>query len=91
MIVGSCRRWTILFKGLACRLRGNKMQGYFSTWRTPPPNRPDVDLVFLGQAKRTVYVSDNDGEGWLYGFFLDPEECFGVWANFEKTWVVEVF
>ena len=23
---------------------------------------------------RTVYVSDNDGEGWLYGFFLDPED-----------------
>lgn len=31
-----CRRWTIPFKGLACRLRGNKMQGYFSPWRTPP-------------------------------------------------------
>ena len=25
-------------------------------------------------ATRTVYVSDNDGEGWLYGFFLDPED-----------------
>ncbi|CAL1153904.1 unnamed protein product [Cladocopium goreaui] len=28
-------------------------------------------LLWTGE---TVYVSDNDGEGWLYGFFLDPED-----------------
>jgi len=77
------RAWLVDFVGTRCTAT--------SPLGETPPNRPDVDLVFLGQAKRTVYVSDNDGEGWLYGFFLDPEECFGVWANFEKTWVVEVF
>ena len=27
----------------------------------------------LSPSPRTVYVSANDGEGWLYGYFLDPE------------------
>ena len=60
------RAWLVDFVGTRCKAT--------SPLGEPPPNRPDVDLVFLGQAKRTVYVSDNDGEGWLYGFFLDPEE-----------------
>ncbi|CAE7614995.1 ddx1 [Symbiodinium sp. KB8] len=28
-------------------------------------------LLWTGE---TVYVSANDGEGWLYGYFLDPED-----------------
>lgn len=65
------RAWLVDFVGTRCTATS-------PLGEPTPPNQPDVDLVFLGQAKRTVYVSDNDGEGWLYGFFLDPEECFGV-------------
>ena len=45
------------------------------TWSLNPKT-PTLNLqpyTVLNLRPRTVYVSANDGEGWLYGYFLDPE------------------
>ena len=52
-------------------------------------NLDSWNLLRFGQcwvSLRTVYVSDNDGEGWLYGFFLDPEDWIAWVVSSASCW-----